>query len=143
MSDSSVPGWVLLRAYLKTNSGDDLVSPLFQDPETGEFWLFRIRQLRNAAGEPIGLIIARQSPEALMATFSQLSLSEGQSIAILDESMRLVARRPLEKDDKDILGKKVSELNTRQFIESGQRSVQVITESPVDGLSRFYAFRRG
>lgn len=142
VSDSSVPGWVLLRAYLKTHSRDDLVSPLFQDPETGEFWLFRIRQLRNAADEPIGLIIARQSPEALVATFSQLSLSEGQSIAILDESMRLVARRPLAKDDKDILGKKVSELNTRQFVESGRRSAQVITESPIDGLSRFYAFSR-
>lgn len=142
VSSSSVPGWALLRDYLKTHSGDDLVSTLFRDPETDDFWLFRIRQLKNTAGEPTGLIVARQSPETLSATLSQLSLSEGQSIAILDESMKLVARRPLSEDDKDILGKRVSQLDTRQFIESGQRSAQVVTESPIDGLSRFYAFSR-
>jgi diguanylate cyclase (GGDEF)-like protein/PAS domain S-box-containing protein len=56
--------------------------------------------------------------------------------------MKLVARRPLAQNNQNILGKKVNELNTLQFIESGQRSAQVVTESPIDGLSRFYAFSR-
>ncbi|MGM0766640.1 MAG: bifunctional diguanylate cyclase/phosphodiesterase [Pseudomonadota bacterium] len=142
VSSSSMPGWSLLRDYLDTHSGDDFVSPLIRDPSTDDFWLFRARQLENTAGEPIGLLVARQSPEALAASLSQLSLSEGQSIAILDESMKLVARRPLAMNNKDVLGQRVSELTTLQFIESGQRSAQAVTKSPIDGLSRFYAFSR-
>jgi diguanylate cyclase (GGDEF)-like protein/PAS domain S-box-containing protein len=142
VNGSSMPGWVLLRDYLRAHSGDDLASPLFQYPETNDFWLFHIRRLNDREGKPTGLIIARQSPEALAATFSELSLSKGQSIAILDKLMKLVARRPMASNDMDVLGKRVSELNTLQFIESGQRSAQVVTESPVDGLRRFYAFSR-
>lgn len=139
---NKVPGWSFLRDYLPKQTEDDHVSPLYKNSETGQFWLFRIRELKNSAGERIGLIVARKSPEALSAPFSQMSLSEGQSIAILDESMTLVARRPSMQGDEDNLGKKISEFHTRRFIESGSGRGQVVTKSPIDGLSRFYAFSR-
>ncbi|MFN2361190.1 MAG: EAL domain-containing protein [Marinobacter sp.] len=138
----SVPGWFFLKNYLEANQGNDLVSPLYEDPETGNLWLFRIHRMKNSTGEHAGLIIARQSPATLGAPFNHLSLSEGQSVAILDDAMTLLARRPSVQGKENILWQEVIEPHTRRFIESGQRLDQVVTKSPIDGLSRFYAFSR-
>ena len=81
-------------------------------------------------------------PEMLSESFARLSLSDGQSIAILDQSMKLVARIPTAPGDTSSLGKVVNRLEIRRFIDSGSSSYQAVFESHIDGEKRFYAFKR-
>lgn len=85
--------------------------------------------------------VPRQFQSRLLASLSHLSLSEGQSIAILDKSMTLLGRLP-DTSDSFHVGTRVREPATRAFIESGRDSDHVITHSPVDSEERLYAFKR-
>lgn len=137
-----VPGWSFLKTTFEVSSGDDLVTPLYTDPDSGELSIWRMRKLRSGSGEFIVVIAAPQSPAAIADSLAGLSLSEGQSIAIIDESLRLVARLPVVAEGAGRQGAPVDEWYTRQFVESGAGSEQAVLRSPIDGEKRFYAFQR-
>jgi len=89
-----------------------------------------------------GVIVAGQSPEALSGSLARLSLPAGQSIAILDESMRLVTRIPAAPGDAFSKGQVIKDPEIRRFIDSGSDSDQMVTNSSIDGEERFYAVKR-
>ncbi len=137
-----IPGWSFLKRRFDESSGDDLVTPLYTDPDSGELWIWGMRKLRAGTGEFVAVIAAPQSPAVIADSLAGLSLSEGQSIAIIDESLRLVARLPAVVEGPGRQGALINELYTRRFVESGSDSEQAILKSPIDGEKRFYAFQR-
>ncbi|MBE0487181.1 diguanylate cyclase, partial [Marinobacter sp.] len=134
----------LIERFVADDANGDLVTPLYVDPDTGKFSIWRIRELRSASGSVNALLLARQSPDVLAKAVDRLSLSEGESLALIDEKMRLVARlpKPVVGEPSEITGVRIQEPHTRAFIESSESIGQVITASPVDGENRFYTFRR-
>lgn len=137
-----IPGWSFLKRRFDESSGDDLVTPLYTDPGSGDLWIWGMRKLRAGTGEFVAVIAAPQSPAVIADSLAGLSLSEGQSIAIIDESLRLVARLPAVEEGPGRQGAPINELYTRRFVESGSDSEQAILKSPIDGEKRFYAFQR-
>jgi len=71
-----------------------------------------------------------------------LSLSDGQSLAVINESLRLVARMPVADAGTSLMASLSSELFTRQFVESKRERDQAVLKSPIDNKERFYAFQR-
>ncbi|KXS52533.1 MAG: PAS/PAC sensor-containing diguanylate cyclase/phosphodiesterase [Marinobacter sp. T13-3] len=133
-----VPGWSFLRQQLSGMSGSQLITPLYKDPTTGQLSIWHIRALYASTGAAAAYLAARQTPELLTSSLSHLSLSEGQTLAVLDENMTVVGRLPGTLHT----GTRVKEPHTKAFVESGQARSHVITSSPVDSEERFYAFRR-
>ncbi|PFG10941.1 EAL domain-containing protein [Marinobacter sp. LV10MA510-1] len=143
-SVTKTPDWPFIASYLSGNPSREVVTPLYTDPETGDLWIWiwMLSQLHSDTGNISAVIVARQSPEMLSESFARLSLSDGQSIAIIDESMKLVARIPTALKDTSSLGKVVNRLEIRRFIDSDSSSYQAVFESYIDGEKRFYAFKR-
>jgi len=136
-----VPGWSFLRQQLSQMSGSQLITPLYKDPDTGQLSIWHLRALYASNGAATAYLGARQTPELVTSSMGHLSLSEGQSLAVLDENMTVVGRLPGTPGTLHT-GTRVQEPHTRAFIESGQARDQVLTSSPVDSEERFYAFRR-
>ncbi|MFW6346338.1 MAG: EAL domain-containing protein, partial [Halomonas sp.] len=68
----------------------------------------------------------------------------GESIAILDTEMQLVARRPTFEADgaMEVLGQPVVEPLTRAFLDGGDSRTTLRTSSPLDGRERLFAMQR-
>lgn len=134
----------LVDRFVQDDAKEELVTPLYRDPDTRILSIWRARKLRSASGSVSALLIGRQSPDMLVRSVDRLSLSEGESLALIDENMLLVARLPksFTGELSAITGTRIQEPHSRAFIETGQSIGQVITASPVDGENRFYTFRR-
>jgi diguanylate cyclase (GGDEF)-like protein/PAS domain S-box-containing protein len=89
-----------------------------------------------------GAPAASRSPQVIVDSLAQVSLSEGQSIAVIDESMKIVVRLPAISGRKPAQGTVISEPYTRRFIESDADSHRAIISSPLDGEKRLYVFQR-
>lgn len=83
-----------------------------------------------------------RSPQAITHSLADLSLSEGQSIAIIDESRTVLARLPAVSGGIPARGTVINEPHTRHFIDSGADSYSAILTSPLDGKGRVYVFKR-
>ncbi|MFO8142851.1 MAG: EAL domain-containing protein [Marinobacter sp.] len=138
------PAWDFIERFLNKTQSDDVVTPLYADPETGRLSIWRVRKLRSASGAINALLIVKQSPDLLAQSVARLSLSAGESLALIDDNMVLVARLPvpLRGELSDLTGTRVQEPHTQAFIDSAETVGQVITGSPVDNENRFYTFRR-
>ncbi|EBA01551.1 diguanylate cyclase/phosphodiesterase with PAS/PAC sensor(s) [Marinobacter sp. ELB17] len=138
------PDWPFIAKYLSDNPNREVVTPLYTDPVTGELQIWMLSELHSDPGDVATVIVARQPPDVLSGSLAGLSLSAGQSIAILDESMMLVARLPVVAGAAVSPGQILTDALARRFIDSGSDSYQVIIEGPIpnDGEARFYAFKR-
>ena len=136
------PDWPFIAKYLADNPNREVVTPLYTDPATGELGIWMLSKLHSDSGDVTAVVVARQSPDVLSGSLARLSLSAGQSIAILDESMTLVARLPIVAGAAFSPGQALKDNETRRFIESGSDQYQAMYNSPIDGEERFYAFKR-
>ncbi|WP_253449190.1 EAL domain-containing protein [Halomonas sp. Y3] len=102
--------------------------------------------LRRLAGG--GTVMIQLDPAVFGQTLDDLSLTRGESIAIIDTGMRLVARRPgvgeagAEEEAGGVLGRRIEEPLTQAFIQSGEARTHLRTASPLDGSDRLYTMRR-
>ena len=133
--------WDFLRAQLANSERESVITPLHRAPQTGQLAIWNVQALRSPSGELNGYLVARHTPAMLADSLAHLSMSEGQSIAILDTAMTLVGRLPANGNVVHT-GIRVKEPHTRDFIASGQDFAQATTASPVDGTQRLYTFQR-
>lgn len=123
---------------------DEWVSPLIASNSGDSYDLVQVRRLRGDDGQYLGLLVAKLDRTVLTRALDRLSMARGESIAIIDTRMQLLARRPSFTHDvrTDLLGTQIVEPLTSRFIDSGDKSTQVRTRSPLDGEERIYAFKR-
>jgi diguanylate cyclase (GGDEF)-like protein/PAS domain S-box-containing protein len=82
--------------------------------------------------------------QLLEGPLARLSMTRGESIAILDTDMALITRRPTFAGvgALEVLGQPGVEPLTRAFLDSGEARMTLRTASPLDGLERLYALQR-
>ncbi|MFO8045457.1 MAG: EAL domain-containing protein [Halomonas sp.] len=133
-------GLPIHRAFQAGETLTERVTPLVWSALARRHMVMHARRLPN--GE--GLAIVELDPGVFGLALERLSLARGESIAIIDTEMRLIARRPRADDDEPLeaLGLQIDEPLTRVFIESGQQRVHLSTASPLDGGERIYTMRR-
>ena len=133
--------WPRLQEQLAARDSDSIVTPLIRHPESGRFAIWTTRALVGDTGELQGYLVARHNAAALVDALARLTVSAGQSIAVLDTDMTLVGRLPANTEAARS-GVRVKESHTEAFINSGQEAEQAVMVSPVDGRLRLYTFQR-
>ncbi|WP_175535120.1 bifunctional diguanylate cyclase/phosphodiesterase [Halomonas saccharevitans] len=123
---------------------DSLVTPLYWSPFAETHHLVHVRRLRGPDGRFQGLAVLRLDPTIFATSLSRLSMTPGESIAILDTEMQLIARRPAFDGGgaTDRLGVRVREPLTQAFLASGEAATVQRIVSPLDGHERLYAQQR-
>ncbi|MFG6159233.1 EAL domain-containing protein [Halomonas sp. 1390] len=123
---------------------DHRVSTLTWSAATRQYHLVDAHRLDDEDGNFSGLVVAFLDPAVLGDTLARLDLASGESIAILDTDMRLLARWPAIDvgGTTGIVGRQVSEPMTQTFLESGQPSTRLRIVSPLDDSERLFAMQR-
>ncbi|MDX1464333.1 MAG: EAL domain-containing protein [Halomonas sp.] len=132
------------RAFREAPGLDSLVTPLYWSPFEQTYHLVHARRLHGPDGRFQGLAVMRLEPTIFATALSRLGMPPGESIAILDTEMQLIARRPAFDGGgvMDGLGVSVREPLTQAFLASGEASTILRTASPLDGQERLYAQQR-
>ncbi|MFC2991135.1 bifunctional diguanylate cyclase/phosphodiesterase [Halomonas tibetensis] len=134
-----ISGLPFYRAFETMPALTERVTPLLWSAVTRRHVVMHGRRLPD--GE--GLAMVELDPGVFGQALERLSLARGESIAIIDTEMHLIARRPREGDEiLESLGVQIDEPLTRAFIESGEPRVHLTTASPLDGDERIYTMRR-
>ena len=135
-----ISGLPFYRAFETMPALTERVTPLVWSALAGRHVVVHARRLPD--GE--GLAMVELDPGVFGQALERLSLARGESIAIIDTEMHLIARRPREEDNEPLtaLGVQIDEPLTRAFIASGEPRVHLSTESPLDGRERIYTMRR-
>ena len=123
---------------------DSWVTRLYWSPFGQTYHLVHARRLEDSQGRFIGLAVVRLDPAIYGVALERLSMIRGESIAILDTDMTLIARRPVFAggETMEVLGEPVVEPLTRAFLDSGEASTTLRTVSPLDDQERLYAMQR-
>lgn len=103
-------------------------------------WVITLsRRLNDAHGRFAGLIQAAVRADHFQEFFASLELGPGQSVALLDEGLHLIARYPAmpEKIGQTLNNERIAKL----IRERGQRDAY-IGRSLLDGIERHYVIRR-
>ncbi|WP_108445129.1 bifunctional diguanylate cyclase/phosphodiesterase [Halomonas denitrificans] len=123
---------------------DALVTALYWSPFGETYHLVHVRRLRGPDGRFQGLAVLRLDPTIFGAALARLGMTPGESIALLDTEMQLIARRPAFDGGgaMDRLGVRVHEPLTEAFLASGEAARIQRIVSPLDGRERLYAQQR-
>ena len=132
------------RAFIDWPDLDHRFSTLTWSDANQQYHLVDAHRLDDEDGSFRGLVVAYLEPAILGDALARLDLASGESIAILDTGMRLIARRPTFDmgNTPGVLGRPVSEPLARAFLESGKTSTTLRTVSPLDGSERLFAMQR-
>ncbi|WP_280546176.1 EAL domain-containing protein [Halomonas sp. 11-S5] len=139
-----ITGLPHFQAFEQDADRQEWVSPLYWSAVSQEFHLVHARRLVGPDGDFRGLAVLRLNPAIFGEVLERLTMTQEESIAILDTQMRLITRRPAfdERGAMGVLGTPVSEPLTRAFLDSGEASTTLRTASPLDGSERLYAMQR-
>ncbi len=124
-------------------SREALVTPLLWSAQERRQMVVLLRRLAGG-----GMVMIQLDPTVFGQALDRLSLTRGESIAIIDTEMQLVARRPgageagAEEEAGGVLGRRIEEPLTQAFIQSGEARTHLRTASPLDGSDRLYTMRR-
>ncbi|MDR5898663.1 EAL domain-containing protein [Halomonas vilamensis] len=123
------------RALQQNQQIDDYVTPLLRSAADNEYVLFHTRRLRGLDGHFEGLVVVRIDPRVFDATLQRLSVRRGESMAIMDDAGKLLARRP---DETATLGMEVNNAEVTRFLAGSEPTQTMRMTSPVDGEERLY-----
>ncbi len=149
VSSSSVhpPGFDIsempyFRPFGASPARDTWISPLTWSALSDSFQVVHARRLPGADGTAPGVAMAWLDPSIFSTALEQLSMTAGESIAIVDRDRRLLARAPSYGDAPRVLGQRVESPVLREFLASGAPNTRARVISPMDGVERFYRLRR-
>ena len=103
-------------------------------------WVITLsRRIDGPGGRFAGLVQAAARADYFQQVFARLNLGPAQSVTLIDDQRRLIARYPAAPER---LGKVLESENLRQLIDSGERQISYTRPSAIDGIERLYVVRR-
>ncbi len=118
-------------------------SDSYWNPESGGHRMLYLRRMYDADGFFLGVAAARLDLFFFTHALQRLTLDPGESIAVIDDNLRLIARRPdLESlPMTQALGMQIDAPAVAELI-AGERSGAVTLRSPLAGDSRIFGIGR-
>ncbi|WP_144049414.1 bifunctional diguanylate cyclase/phosphodiesterase [Vreelandella massiliensis] len=125
-------------------SGQDrMVSPLYHEGENGMPYLLHGLRIENSAGGLDALAVARLSSHYIVALVNQLPLHQGDSVALLDTSARVMVQRSEQhREAEGLLDRAVNTEELNAFLASPALSDSWERRSPLDGTRRLFSGRK-
>jgi diguanylate cyclase (GGDEF)-like protein/PAS domain S-box-containing protein len=131
------------RNYFRRNQADPsgrlvISEPLFA--RITDNWVLTLsRRLNDRQGEFAGLVQAAVRTEHFQRFYASLQLGEAQTVTLIDDQLRLIARYPALPEQT---GQLVGSASLHRFIAGGGSEGSYTTRSSVDGIERLYAVRK-
>ncbi|WP_249977790.1 bifunctional diguanylate cyclase/phosphodiesterase [Vreelandella olivaria] len=117
------------------------VTPMSQSAEDQRFYLYHGHRLNDANGQFAGLTVSRIVPQIFADALLQMSVDEGESIALVDTNLRVIARNPI-PDEHITIGSQVNDPDTQRWLASGEAFQTFTMASPIDGRDRLFYMQR-
>ena len=103
-------------------------------------WVITLsRRLASPDGGFVGHVQAAINANQFETLFSQMLKNQGDVVALYDDQIRLVARKPAAPEQ---LGKKLAATHFESVLASGQTAADYQAVSPLDGVERHFALRK-
>ncbi|KHJ52757.1 diguanylate cyclase [Vreelandella venusta] len=120
---------------------DEVVTPLYWSALDQRFYLYHARRLGTAEGAFNGVVVARLLPEMFSAALRHMGVEEGESVALVDASLKLIARHP-EPAQGVALGREIDATAYRDWLVSDDRLHVFTMLSPLDDKERLFHVKR-
>jgi PAS domain S-box-containing protein len=119
----------------------ELVTPLYWSDEDRQFYLYHARRISGENDRFDGVVVARLVPQTLMDALQQMRVYDGESMSLVDGSLKLIARHPV-PDPTALVGMQIDDPATRQWLTTQQASQTFTARSPLDGRERLFHMQR-
>tara|TARA_R110001599_G_scaffold70152_4_gene197105 strand:- start:2263 stop:4971 length:2709 start_codon:yes stop_codon:yes gene_type:complete len=119
----------------------ELITPLYWSKGDQRFYLYHGRRVNTLAGDFAGVAISSILPDVFADSLEQMSVYDGESIALVDSGLKFIARYPL-PGEQFTVGKQIESTETAQRINSGEATFALSAESPIDGRERLFRMQR-
>ena len=140
----TVPRVNIADRYHFTRHRDDaaaglVISPPLVSRTTGKWTLILTRRINFEDGSFAGIVNVILDLEYFQQFYRTLNLGTHGLVALYDKELHLAARYPPSEKD---MGKKLSSLNVRLYIEKGIKHGVYHSKSPLDGVERLHGFQQ-
>lgn len=115
----------------------EVVTPLYWSTEDQAYFLHHALRLDDPGGNLIGIALARVAPQAFVDTIGQMQVQTGESIALIDPALRLIARNP-QLDGLTQTGTQLVGSVTQSIVDNGQTPWAGVINSSLDHRERLF-----
>ncbi|RUR54592.1 EAL domain-containing protein [Vreelandella populi] len=126
---------------LSSNQQQEIVTPLYWSSEDQAYYLHHALRLNDQEGNFIGVALARVAPQIFVDTISQMQVQNGESIALIDPTLRLIARTP-QLDERTQTGTQLGGPITQGILNNGQSSWSNVRGLSLDHHKRLFWLQR-
>lgn len=116
---------------------EDVVTPLQWTGEEPAYVLYHARRLTDQTGSFMGVAVASVAPQIFADTINQMQIEAGESIALIDPTLRLIARNP-GLDEHTQIGAQLDGPTVQRIVDSGQLLWSNTMWSSLDNRERFF-----
>ncbi|MBR0565062.1 EAL domain-containing protein [Azoarcus sp. L1K30] len=131
------------RAYFQRSAESDGRQLIISEPIFARItrnWVITLsRRIDDGHGGFGGLIQAAVRADHFESFYSTLKFASPQSVTLIDDQLRLVARYPLATEK---LGKPIDSASLRKLVAEGKSEGIYTASSGIDGVERLYAVRK-
>ncbi|WP_311064743.1 EAL domain-containing protein [Halomonas sp. DWK9] len=119
----------------------ELVTPLYWSDEDEQFYLYHARRINDENERFKGIVVARLVPQTLMDALQQMRVYDGESMSLVDASLRLIARQPI-PTQQTVVGMQIDDPATQQWLTTQETAQTFTARSPFDGRERLFHMQR-
>ena len=123
------------------NAAGLYVSPPVLDSDTSQWFIIVGRRITHRDGSFGGVVYGPIPAEKISASFSNLNVGAGGTVALYHDSLRIAARHPA-PSDFNIIGKVVRNQEIREMLDAGKLETPCYYTALVDGVHRLGYARR-
>ena len=120
---------------------EELITPLYWSISDQRYYLYHGRRLETSSGEFAGVVISSIVPEVFADALEQMSVYDGESIALVDPSLKFIARYPTPEEPFSI-GSQIDSPETTEWLTRGEATWSINVDSPIDGRKRLFRMLR-
>ncbi|WP_035580843.1 bifunctional diguanylate cyclase/phosphodiesterase [Halomonas sp. TG39a] len=120
---------------------EELITPLYWSDIDQRYYLYHGRRLETSAGEFAGVAISSIVPEVFADSLEQMSVYDGESIALVDPGLKFIARYPI-PEEQFTTGSQIVSPETTEWLARGESTWSINIDSPIDGRKRLFRMLR-
>lgn len=137
---ADISGTTLFNAF-KQAGQDELITPLYWSDSDQRYYLYHGRRLETSTGEFAGVAISSIMPEVFADALEQMSVYDGESIALVDPGLKFIARYPPPETPFSI-GSPIESPETAEWLTRDESTWSINIDSPIDGRKRLFRMLR-
>ena len=120
---------------------EELITPLYWSSSDQRYYLYHGRRLETSSGEFAGVVISSIVPEVFADALEQMSVYDGESIALVDPGLKFIDRYPPPERPFSI-GSQIESPETAEWLTRGESTWSINIDSPIDGRTRLFRMLR-